>query len=139
MEDMPRRPGGLTVLAVCNFVIAGLALVGVLALAAVLAVPEARTQLEQEMGAPVSGLWLGTMLATGALIGTLLIVSGIGYLGRRRVTGRIVGSVYALVDLASTGYDLTVREFDLTTVIGLVYPVLTLFLVNGTFRDDLVR
>jgi len=30
-------------------------------------------------------------------------------------------------------------EFDISTVIGLVYPVLTVILLNTTFEDDLVN
>jgi hypothetical protein len=133
------RPGGLTVLAVVNFVIAALSLVGAAALGAAMAVPEIRESIEQELRGPVTDVWLGVMLGTGVLIAALLLVSGVGYLRQKRVWGRYVGTLYAIVDLASGAYETTRTGFELGTIISFVYPVLTLVLVNGIFKHDLVR
>ena len=75
----------------------------------------------------------------------LLMISAFGYLGLRRILGRWAGTFYALsgiaVVVAALWFlrDTRVGAFTIEHVIGLFYPVLTLFLVNVTFRRDLVR
>jgi len=68
-----------------------------------------------------------------------MIVSGVGYLGQKRFLGRTMGNAYAVTSLASSGLGIVVSGFGIGTIIGLVYPVLTLALINGTFKDDLVN
>src|SRR5262249_21688019 len=83
----------------------------------------------------------------GLIPGGLLLVSGIGYLRQKKTSGRIVGSIYALpaIVLAVVGI-VAVKpppgvggNLLLVHAISFLYPVLTLFLVNGTFKDDLVN
>ncbi len=136
-----QRPGGLTALAVLNFVFGGLGAIGLLALFALLGAAESATggQFSTEVSKqPGSGLvMLNLALALATVV--LLIVSGIGYLGLKRMLGRTMGNMYALVSLASSGLGIMVSGFGFGTIIGLIYPVLTLALINGTFKDDLVR
>ena len=81
------------------------------------------------------------LLGAGVLRMVLLLASGVGYLGQKRFAGRTLGNVYAVLAVADTVIGLTVVKsgFGITTVIGLIYPLLTLALLNTTFKDDLVN
>lgn len=135
-----KRPGGLTALAVLNFVFGGLGALGLIALFALLKVedPEGRRAAEEISKHPDAGLiWINILLSTVAV--ALMIASGVGYLGQKRFLGRTLGNAYALVSIASSILGVVVVGVDITTIIGLVYPVLTLALINTTFKDDLVN
>jgi hypothetical protein len=70
----------------------------------------------------------------------LLIVSGVGYLKQSKFMGRTLGTVYALVSLGGTAVGVvTGGGIGFFTIIFSVYPVLTLIMVNTTFKDDLVN
>ncbi len=145
-----RRPGGLTALAVLNFVLAGLAALSLLGAIVVVAFsgalkdaaqkPEDRQVFEALEGMNM-GLWV-MIIVSGALALVLLIVAGVGYLKMRK-WGRTCGNVYALTAIASgvLGAIFTPSElgggFSISTIIGLVYPTLTLYFINVTFKDDL--
>jgi len=147
---MARRPGGLTALAVLNFVFAGLGLLGVLALFVVYRMadhlrttahgPGDRAALDA-LESMNTGLWL--LIVASSLIATvLLIVAGVGYLKMRR-WGRLAGNAYAITAVASAILGVVVIPaalgggFNIGTLINLIYPLLTLFFLNVTFRDDI--
>jgi hypothetical protein len=134
-----RRPGGLTALTILNFVFGAFGLIGVATLAYAMTDPEFRETFDKSLREPATDQWLAIMIAAGAIEALLLLLSAIGFLGQRLVLGRIVGSVYGIWGLAENAYMVSVAGFDITTMIGIVYPLLTLVLVNTTFRDDLVR
>ena len=137
------RPGGLTALAVLNFVAAGFDALNALSSLGLMLF---RDELMKQKGMadalaqmpPDNVIW--TSAIGDVILVPLLIVSGIGYLRLRRVTGRKVGSMYALASLC-----LTVAVFlqlqggmQFGALINAVYPIVTLILLNTTFRDDLV-
>ena len=141
-----KRPGGLTALAVLNFVFGGLGVI----VALLVVVGFALTNIVSEGGAVN---WLTEMMREGggkAILVVLavvlevtsyvlLIVAGIGYLKQKRVLGRIMGSAYGIMALISMGLMIGLgKEFEFSSIRGLVYPVLTLIMVNFTFKDDLV-
>ncbi|MHC4397064.1 MAG: hypothetical protein ACYS1A_15605 [Planctomycetota bacterium] len=148
-----KRPGGLTALAVLNFVFAGFGVMGLLGMIALFAflgkIPtdnmdeNARAQIEamQDMGAPFFIL----MFALSAVSSVLLLISGIGYLKQKKIMGRVLGSAYGLLTIISsllTGLLFDPKlggGFNIGTIIGLIYPLLTLILLNSTFKDDLVN
>jgi hypothetical protein len=141
-----KRPGGLTALAVLNFVFAGLGLLALLALFALLSVVEHGTHAA-EMN---DSLAKNSSIGSGALYGliilglvrmAIMLAAGVGYLGQKRFLGRTLGTVYGVLALVDTalGIALVKNGFGIGTLIGLVYPVLTLILVNTTFKDDLVN
>ncbi len=124
-------------MAVLNFVFGGIAL-----LIGLLAVLGLSAGSELTHGAIIPHrmqAWIGA----GALVlgGVLLLTSGIGYLKQARGMGRMLANVYAVVSLASTVYGIVSPggAFGIFTIVLLIYPVLTLFLVNTTFKDDLVN
>jgi hypothetical protein len=147
------RPGGLTALAVINFIFGGLGLIGALGLAALLPMlaqggapglsEEQRAQLDALTSLGNGPFLLG--VASSAIGGLLLIVSGIGYLQQKRVLGRVLGNVYAAFAIA-TSIPMALwlpaqvgGGFNLSSILNFLYPVLTLLLVNVTFKEDLTR
>ncbi len=135
------RPGGLTALAVLNFVFGGLGALGLLALIALLGVAEAATdgEMSEAMAESPQGSMLAIMLILSLASTTLLIMSGVGYLGQKRFLGRTMGNAYAVTSIVGALVGLSSQPFGITTMIGLIYPVLTLVLINTTFSDDLVN
>lgn len=155
-----KRPGGLTALAVLNFVFGGFGVLGVLAMAALTAASivgaDAVSDAAAESGdvawqaafeayreAGMSFFYL--TLALSLLSTVLMLASGVGYLQQKKFLGRTLGSAYALLAILQTlinGMLLTEEfggGFGLATVVGLIYPILTLFLLNTTFKEDFVR
>jgi hypothetical protein len=148
-----KRPGGLTALAVINFVFSGWGFLGLLGLAAFFAfigiIPTEemqepqRTQFEafKDMGVPVFVF----IFVFSLISNVLLLLSGIGYLKQKKFLGRTIGNIYAIIAIVSsvsTGMMFPSElsgGFNIGTIIGLIYPVLTLILLNTTFRDDLTN
>ncbi|MHC4462577.1 MAG: hypothetical protein ACYS6W_11695 [Planctomycetota bacterium] len=148
-----KRPGGLTALAVINFIFSGLGLINLLGLAVFFAfigkiptddMQEAqRTQIEafQNMGTSVYVM----IFVLTIISSVLLLLSGIGYLKQKKVLGRMMGNAYAVITIVSSivsGMMFATElggGFNIGTIIGLIYPVLTLILINTTFRDDLTN
>ena len=148
--EQEKRPGGLTALAVFNFIFAALGLIGFAGLAVMLGLgdaiptedmdPDQRAQMEafQELGTPVFVLILAVMF----VMMVLEIISGVGYLKQSRNMGWLVGNIYAVSSVVSSLAlgNVMPKElgggFGLTTLIDLVYPVITLVLLNLTFKED---
>ena len=152
-----KRPGGLTALAVLNFVFGGFGVIGILALWAVYALVTAAAKTVVTAAAGTAGAQDVANAAnainqqSGALIlislillvvsVTLLIVSGVGYLGQKKFLGQKLGSIYGVVSIAQTVLSILFLKsgFGIGTIIGLTYPILTLVLLNNTFKDDFVN
>ena len=145
-----RRPGGLTALAVLNFVFSGLAVIGILGLVVVVTMAGSLKEAAQTADERATfealenmnmGLW-ALILASNALAFATLLISGIGYL-KMRHWGRLFANVYAVtaIGTALLGVFLSPAElgggFNIGTIINLVYPLLTLYFINITFKDDL--
>ena len=151
--DEKKRPGGLTALAVINFIFAALSLFSVLAItlgkAFVDYIP--MDQMTEQQAAGVATLQNMSPTTVAVIAGwgifgfLLLLISGIGYLKRKKVTGRIIGSVYAILSIvyaiasATLFSGVTGERFGIGSIIGLIYFVLTLILLNTLYKDDLVN
>jgi hypothetical protein len=76
---------------------------------------------------------------------TLLTVSGVGYLKLKRFWGRFVASFWAVAYLVFVIFMINQipRElnggFSMGALAGMLYPSLTLILVNTIFRRDFAR
>ncbi|MHC4642027.1 MAG: hypothetical protein ACYS32_10305 [Planctomycetota bacterium] len=148
-----KRPGGLTALAVINFVFSGLGFLSLLGMAALFAfidkIPTDQMQEHeritiealQDLGLPM----LIFIFALSLISNVLLLLSGIGYLKQKKFLGWIIGNTYAVITIISSVVSAMMFAselgggFNLGTIIGLIYPVLTLILLNTTFRDDLTN
>ena len=148
-----KRPGGLTALAVLNFVFGGKDCLNALSLLVALAVKSGAIPLPDDKGmdefakflAEVPEQVIYALMAFHVVSAFLMIASGVGYLRQRRSWGRMLGSIGALVWM---GGALAVAAmlpeeadggFTLYTMVMLIYPVLTLILLHTTFREDFVR
>jgi len=148
-----KRPGGLTALAVINFVFAGFGFLQFLGLAVFFALigkipteemeETQRAQIEafQEMGLPV---YIFILVLT-VITSVLLLVSGIGYLKQKKFMGWMIGNTYAVISIVSSivAGAMFASElgggFNIGTIIGLIYPIVTLVLLNTTFKEDLTN
>ena len=152
-----KRPGGLTALAVINFILGGLSLLGALALAVLIPFlgsgafeqatqnmsPEETAQMEAL--ANMSGPLFIVLVGVSFVCAVLLIASGVGYLKLKQFLGRTLGNAYAIISIVyavAAGMLLPVAAgggFNIMTIVGLIYPVLTLILLNTTFKEDFVN
>jgi len=138
-----KRPGGLTALAVLNFVFGGIgAIFALLAFGGLALIREAQKQAES-MGGKYEGQSLTiayVVVLMTALAAFLLITSGVGYIKQKKFLGRTLGTVYALVSLTGTVLTFaTGGGVGIGGIIFSVYPILTLIMVNTTFKDDLTN
>ena len=126
-------------MAVLNFVFGGLGLIGLFALVALLTVAEkiAVTATEGQVSltkGPASGLVV-LMLILALVNVVLLIVSGVGYIGQKRVAGYILGNVYGVVAIVAFILNVAGGQFNFMAILALAYPILTLILLNTVFKN----
>lgn len=149
-----RRPGGLTALAVINLIWGALKLLGALSSFAtpVLMRELAKTGDEEQKRFSEQvldfienngALWYA-LIALGLVSAILLLASGIGYLKQKRFLGRVLGNVWALLSIAHTVAEAALVPqieggLQLLTLLFVIYPLLTLFLLNTTFKEDFVH
>jgi hypothetical protein len=142
VETGAKRPGGLTALAVLNFVVGGiwflfmgLALVGLLFIRTV--VKERTKEGTDIVDEPAVALVM-TIVLIYIVLSLMLIASGVGYLLQKKFLGKGLGTIYGIASLAIIAIDLTMisKSFTIWTIIVLIYPVLTLLLLHTVFKDD---
>jgi len=134
------RPGGLTALAVFNFIFGGLS--GLINLVGLAAVGMVVRQAEQDakitgQDVPSEAFLYATMLF--ALVrAALLITAGVGYLGRKKFLGRMLANAYAILALIAIAIEIAFAKqtFTILNLVDFVYPLITLFLANVIFRKD---
>lgn len=135
-----KRPGGLTALAVLNFVFGGFGAIGALIAFGGLTLIREGVKAAEATGAKWDGQSLTgayiVILLTG-IAAFLLIVSGVGYIKQKR-WGRNMGNLYALVSIAGTVVGVaTGGGVGAFTILFSVYPLLTLILLNSSFKAHL--
>jgi hypothetical protein len=137
-----KRPGGLTAMAVLNFVFGGIgAIFTLLAFGGLALIREGIKQAEAQ-GVKYEGQSMTVAYVMVILTGVaafLLICSGVGYLKQKKVLGRSFGTLYALISLSSTAIGIATAGAGIGAVLFAVYPLLTLILVNSSFKNDLVN
>ncbi len=151
--DEGKRPGGLTAMAVLNFIFGGLSILSILFLAAVIAIvfstevaDEAQQKIKEAFEKEgVTSAMLVFSFSLSLIASILLIISGVGYLKQKKVLGRGLGNAYAIIAIASSVVSVIMMPkeggggFNLMTMIGLIYPVLTLALLNTVFKEDFIH
>jgi len=146
-----KRPGGLTALAVINFILFALSMMGILSMVTTYAGIIPSDQLTEEKRAPIDAIqnmsfhYFVITITLNLISNVLLTLSGIGYLGQKKVLGRIFGNISALFAIINT----TIATFILLpepfgglrmiTLIDWFYSILTIVLLNTTFKDDLTN
>jgi hypothetical protein len=138
-----KRPGGLTAMAVLNFVFGGLGAIGaLLAFGGLSLIREAIQRAEAE-GVKYDGQSLTAayvVIAATGLCALLLIISGVGYLKQSRFSGRTLGNLYGLVSIGGTVFGaVSGGGIGAFSVLFLVYPLLTLILINSAFKANLTN
>ena len=152
--NQEKRPGGLTALAVINFIFSGFNLIGLLGWLVIMfviigVIPTEqmneiqKTQMEafKDLGIPLFIFILSLSIVSAIL----LLLSGIGYLKQKKIMGRMLGNIYAVINIISSIISAILfgpeigGGFNIMTIVGLIYPVLTLILINTTFKDDLIN
>jgi hypothetical protein len=149
--ESTNRPGGLTALAVLNFIIAAWGVLSALMRTALLSAGTGSMPLPPELQQRVQDMleagrgWLVFAVIAGLVLTVLLVLSGIGYLQQKRVLGRVVGNVYGVASIAASVCSvlLATQGFGIGAIlllcVKIVYPVVTLALLNTAFKNDLVR
>jgi hypothetical protein len=139
-----QRPGALTALAVINFILSAF---GVATVISCLFALKARfdpgslpAEVDKDYVAMLAALplWtIYTLLVAAVLKTGLWIASGVGYLQLRKVLGWGLGNAYAVVSLAETGIVLAGLPYGFQSrmAIAMLYPLITLLLLNRTFKD----
>jgi hypothetical protein len=151
-----KRPGGLTALGVLNIILGVVGLLGTGAWFAIIsmlgegesaALDEALEEMQpmldavEQMGQGAFIVWVAISVASSLL----LLLAGIGYLKQKRFLGRTLGNTYAVLAIVTSIVGAATAPvelgggFSIGTVIGLVYPLITLYCVNIVFKQDLVR
>lgn len=138
-----KRPGGLTALAVLNFVFGGIGAISTLLAFGALSLIREGIKAAESSGLKYEGQSLTIAYVLVLLTGVgalLLIVSGVGYLKQARFSGRTLGTLYALVSLGGSAVGvMTGGGIGLFTLLFAIYPLLTLILVNTSFKNDLTN
>jgi hypothetical protein len=140
-----KRPGGLTALAVLNFVFGGISAILLLFAFGLIAITKAAIEKATEAGATAT--YTGpslTMVYVSLLLSTittiLLIVSGVGYIGIKKFLGRTLGNLYAVISIGASIFQIVLMKASIGfTVVFMIYPLLTLILLNTTFKEDFVN
>jgi hypothetical protein len=151
-----RRPTGLTILAIINFIFAAVDCFNFLTMSFILMAernvipipPDLRKQLFDSLQATVGDMNLVPFVylsfLESLLSAPLLILSGVGYLKEKRFMGRTLGTTYGVTAilmniLVAVMLQHTKGFLSIGLLIGILYPVLTLIVLNTTFREDLKR
>ena len=136
-------------MAIFNFLFAGVSLLGILGMVTVFVVMR-ESEAYEEMSrafteAGLTGTYLIFIFSISGAALVLQILSGIGYLQQKKFLGRTLGNTYAVISVLSTVVSLVFLPdasgggFSIITIIALLYPVLTLILLNTTFKEDFIR
>ncbi len=137
------RPGGLTALAIFNFIFGGLsAIFNLISLATISAMyDEMARQAERQGDQMPSELTLYLLGGFALVRAGLLIASGVGYLQVKKFLGRGIGNTYAGLALIAIAVEISLapQNFAIINLIEFVYPLITLYLLNVIFRKDFVR
>ena len=149
--DDKKRPGGLTAMAAINIILAGFSLLGAIGIAFSMSILDkiptnGMTEAQKAQIAAFQNIdpsIFAVIIGINIIIFMLLLLSGIGYLTQKKVLGRTVGNIYSFVGIISVIISVMIIPneigggFGIRTIIGIIYPTLTLILLDTKFKDDL--
>jgi hypothetical protein len=150
MDEEIKRPGGLTALAVINFIFGGIGIIGsafslfsrsMIGNISTSGMPEAQRSKIEAFQRIDPSLY-SIMIFLGIISAILLLLSGIGYLKQKKILGRIIGNVYGFYGILSViiSYLIIPKELGgqgIWSITGIIYPILTLILLDTVFKNDL--
>jgi hypothetical protein len=152
MSEGQQRPGGLTAMAVINFVGAAFNLFQIAGLGFLLhikshpeflnSIPDKDQAAKMLEAAEATPLWyLYGMIALDVVFVAVLIAAGVGYLKLKRKQGWLLGNVWAATSLVTTIAQLVIvhASFTISLFIMFLYPLVTLGALNTTFKQDFVN
>lgn len=139
------RPGGLTALAVVNFILGAMG-----AFFSLPALYHIVPFLDRASFGEGRFLLFVLMLLLRVLSATLLILSGVGYLKLKKRLGLRLGTIWAIISLATSGLNLALFSdlfhfsnftgfHNFVAIVAWVYPVLTLILLHKIFKNAFVN
>jgi len=159
-----KRPGGLTALAVLNFVFGGLGIIGGIFVTFLGGLFSSAGNMSDEFGKAIRQGARNTgdaraVQAANELVGkgadeasaffyilgvfalitaSLLIVAGVGYLKQSKKSGWLFGNIYGIAAIVITFLQVTVVGigFGAFEILGLAYPIVTLALLNSVFKES---
>lgn len=128
------RPSGLVALAIANFLVGGFFMI----LAVLSLLWWSKTSDEQAAANAASAL---PALLTAGPVGLLGIITGIGYLGQKRITGKMLGTIFGCVGTIAIPVLLMVRghDFGVLHAVMLTCFAANIALVNTIFKDAFIR
>ncbi len=124
------RPAGLTVLATLNIVFSALNLLCYVGFCAALAKNPKPSELTAEELNDLNDFLVGGFIGT-----TLSIIAAVGYLREQRM-GRWMGNAYAVVVIL---FALILLSSTGVALLQLIYPIVTLILINGRYKARLIK
>jgi hypothetical protein len=147
-----QRPGGLTAMAVINFLGAALNVIQAVSFVILLHVkshPELLEKLpDKDQAAKMTEVveatprwYMLTMALADVVFVAVLIIAGIGYLKLKRRQGWLLGNAWAVVSLGFTVAQMVFihAPFSIVSFIAFLYPIVTLGALNTTFKQDFVN
>ena len=151
--DEKERPGGLTALAVINFIFCLLSVFGCIGFIfapaylnniniAEIPDPEMQEAIiqQQQNYENMSTVTFLLILIPMAITAILLLFSGIGYLKMDGFLGRDLGNLYAALSILTSIVNPFMTNTEINTrviiymILGLIYPVITLILLNKNYK-----
>ena len=149
--DEEKRPGVLTALAVINFIYVFLFCYDwlIFSLAFIVKIPldifgEAEAARLEAMGQLSAGTSV-IVFGLYTIPGILLLLAGIGYLKQKKVLGWAMGNAYAAVTILGIiiwNFIILAPELkagSVIIIIGLIYPTITIVLINFVYKKNLVN
>ena len=128
---------GLTLLAIINFIAGGL---GIIALFIIVLSEHESSRPGRNLFDPGINMFDAYIIMILRFVNIVLVISsGFGYLGRKKVLGWVVGNIYACWAILTVVISAWLEgRFGILSGFWLLYPLLTLILLNTVFRKSFV-
>lgn len=137
---MAQRPAGLTVLAVLNFVFAGLGLIAYVLVGGLFAIFSGAAAQIGVQGIAGSIILVWILLLVNIVYCVFLIISGVGFLKQSKKKGQKMAFICGILGIISTIISVIMTSaFGGMNVVGIVYPLLLIILPMTVLKDGFVN